>query len=184
MPVIDALKFLTNLSYDVLGYCLLEALSPSRAKNKEGFSVVRTNIAALSFEYFLGFDRNSITNFTFEQMLLPNRPRTKHDGSTIAPWLQSLASFTGAICKKYPLELIPLLQYIANQLKSKQSLDLLLLKEIVQKMTGIEAAEEMTSEQLDAMGGGELLRGEVHKYYQIQPVTCGIDHNYSYCILS
>ena len=28
-PVIDALKFLTSLSYDVLGYCLLEALSPS-----------------------------------------------------------------------------------------------------------------------------------------------------------
>lgn len=41
------------------------------------------------------------------------------------------------------------------------SLDLLILKEIVQKMAGIEAAEEMTSEQLDAMSGGELLRGEV-----------------------
>ena len=65
------------------------------------------------------------------------------------------------MCKKYPIELVPLLQYISNQLKANQSLDLLLLKEIVQKMTGIEAAEEMTTEQLDAMGGGELLRGEV-----------------------
>lgn len=94
-------------------------------------------------------------------MLMPNRPRTKHDGSTIAPWLQNLSSFTGAICKKYTLELVPVLQYISNQLKSKQGLDLLLLKEIVQKMTGIEAAEEMTAEQLDAMAGGEQLRGEV-----------------------
>lgn len=28
-------------------------------------------------------------------------------------------------------------------------------------MAGIEAAEEMTPEQLDAMAGGELLKGEV-----------------------
>lgn len=41
------------------------------------------------------------------------------------------------------------------------SLDLLILKEIVQKMAGIEAAEEMTPEQLEAMAGGELLKGEV-----------------------
>lgn len=96
-------------------------------------------------------------------MLMPNRSRTKHDGSTISPWLQSLCSFTGAICKKYAIELVPLLQYVANQLKSKQSLDLLLLKEIVQKMSNIEAAEEITNEQLDAMSGGEILRGEVAK---------------------
>lgn len=37
----------------------------------------------------------------------------------------------------------------------------MILKEIVQKMAGIEAAEEMTSEQLEAMAGGELLKGEV-----------------------
>lgn len=41
------------------------------------------------------------------------------------------------------------------------SLDLLILKEVCQKMTGIEATEVMTSEQLDAMAGGELLRSEV-----------------------
>lgn len=45
------------------------------------------------------------------------------------------------------------------------SLDLLILKEIVQKMAGIEAAEEMTPDQLDAMAGGELLKGEVRHNY-------------------
>lgn len=44
------------------------------------------------------------------------------------------------------------------------SQDLLILKEIVQKMAGIEAAEEMTAEQLDAMAGGDLLKGEVSTY--------------------
>lgn len=32
-------------------------------------------------------------------------------------------------------------------------------------MTGIEAAEEMTAEQISAMCGGELLRGEVRYTY-------------------
>ena len=41
------------------------------------------------------------------------------------------------------------------------SLDLLILKEIVKKMAGIEASEELTSDQLDAMAGGDLLRIEV-----------------------
>lgn len=49
-----------------------------------------------------------------------------------------------------------------NILKSVSSLDLLILKEIVQKMAGIEAAEEMTSDQLDAMAGGDLLKNEVN----------------------
>lgn len=39
-PVIDALKFLTSLCYDVLGYCLLEALSPSNNSTSGSMSVV------------------------------------------------------------------------------------------------------------------------------------------------
>lgn len=42
-------------------------------------------------------------------------------------------------------------------------MDLLILKEIVQKMAGVETVEEMTNEQLNALCGGELLRGEVRK---------------------
>lgn len=41
------------------------------------------------------------------------------------------------------------------------SFDLLVLNEIVQKMAGIEAADEMTNEQMEAMAGGDLLKGEV-----------------------
>lgn len=40
-------------------------------------------------------------------------------------------------------------------------MDLLILKEVCQKMTGVDASEEMTTEQLEAMAGGELLRNEV-----------------------
>ena len=68
----------------------------------------------------------------------------------------------------YSIDLTGILQYVANQLKSKKSLDLLILKEMVLKMGGIEAAEEMTNEQIDAMAGGDLLRQEAGSFSQIK----------------
>ncbi|RZF48549.1 hypothetical protein LSTR_LSTR011164 [Laodelphax striatellus] len=126
VPVVDSLKYLTSMSYDILGYCLVEALA------------------------------------------LSERNRFKHDGTSISLWLQSLASFSGFIFKKYNVELTGLLQYLANQLKMKKSLDLLILKEIVTKMAGIDTADEMTVNQLEAMAGGELLRGEAGYFSQIR----------------
>jgi THO complex subunit 2 len=123
-PVVDALRFLTSLSYDVLGYCVIEALVTS---GKERFKY-----------------------------------------GILSDWLQSLANFCGAIYKKYSIELSGLMQYICNQLKAHKSLDLLILKEIVQKMVGIEAVEEMTNEQLSAMCGGELLKGEAGYFSQVR----------------
>jgi len=49
-----------------------------------------------------------------------DRDRFKHDGTSISLWLQSLASFCGAIFKKYNIELTGLLQYVANQLKAQK----------------------------------------------------------------
>ncbi|XP_068150279.1 THO complex subunit 2 [Drosophila tropicalis] len=125
-PVCDMLKYLTALSFDCLGYCIIESLT------------------------------------------LTGRLRFKDDGTSLSLWLQSLASFCGAIYKKYGIELSGLLQYVANQLKSQKSLDLLILREIVHKMAGVESCEEMTNDQLQAMCGGEQLRGEAGYFSQVR----------------
>ncbi|XP_040855946.1 THO complex subunit 2 isoform X1 [Ochotona curzoniae] len=125
-PVVDSLKYLTSLNYDVLAYCIIEALAN------------------------------------------PEKERMKHDDTTISNWLQSLASFCGAVFRKYPIDLAGLLQYVANQLKAGKSFDLLILKEVVQKMAGIEITEEMTMEQLEAMTGGEQLKAEGGYFGQIR----------------
>ncbi|XP_059959819.1 THO complex subunit 2-like [Mesoplodon densirostris] len=125
-PVVDSLKYLTSLNYDVLAYCIIEALAN------------------------------------------PEKERMKHDDTTISSWLQSLASFCGAVFCKYPIDLAGLLQYVANQLKAGKSCDLLILKEVVQKMAGIEIIEEMTMEQLEAMTGGEQLKAEGGYFGQIR----------------
>ena len=65
--------------------------------------------------------------------------------------------------RKYSIELTGLLQYVGNQLKAGKNFDLLVLKEVVQKMSGIEISEEVTSAQLEALAGGELLKAEVRR---------------------
>ena len=127
-PVVDTLKYLTSLSYDILLYCVIEALAN------------------------------------------PEKEQMKTDGTTISDWLQSLANFCGTVCKKYSIDLGGLLQYVANKLKSGNSLDLLLLKEVVQKMSGIEANVEVTDDQLFALSGGEMLRTEGGYFGQIRNV--------------
>lgn len=78
------------------------------------------------------------------------------------PFFSGLAVFCGTVFRKYSIELTGLLQYVANQLKAGKSFDLLVLKEVVQKMSGIEISEEVTAAQLEALSGGELLRAEVN----------------------
>lgn len=98
------------------------------------------------------------------------KEQSKHEGTSISPWLISLANFCGSVVKKYSIELPGLLQFIANQLKLGKCLDLLILKEIVQKMTGIETTEEMTEEQLEALSGGELLKSEGGTFNQVRNI--------------
>ncbi|XP_038598731.1 THO complex subunit 2-like [Tachyglossus aculeatus] len=76
--------------------------------------------------------------------------------------------FCDAVFHKYPVELASLLQYVANQLKARKSFGLLILKEVVQKMAGIEITEEMTMEQLEAMTGGEQSKAEGGYFGQIR----------------
>lgn len=66
----------------------------------------------------------------------------------ISTWLQSLSSFCGAVYKKYPIDLGGILQFVANQLKAEKSIDLLIMREIVQKMGGTDTLEDLTPDQV------------------------------------
>lgn len=51
--------------------------------------------------------------------------------------------------------------------KDGQSIDLLVLKELIAKMGGIEIIEELSDAQIEAQGGGETLRAEVlHNFFR------------------
>jgi len=61
---------------------------------------------------------------------------------------------------------------VLNLLVFSTSFDLLVLKEVVQKMSGVETSEDMTLSQLEALAGGELLKAEVHTSILFLPPYC------------
>jgi THO complex subunit 2 len=68
--------------------------------------------------------------------------------------------FCGTLYRKYNVDLNGILQYVVNQLKHGNNLDLILIKELIQKMASIESLEELSENQVLAYAGGEILRAE------------------------
>ena len=113
-----------------------------------------------AFKYLtpLGYD---VLTFVVIEKLAEGREKLKDDGQNVSLWLSALATFCGHLAKKYSaIELSALLQYLVNTLKDNQSLDLLVLKELITRMTGKESLEDMSDAQVEAMAGGETLRSE------------------------
>ncbi|GAA5837682.1 hypothetical protein JCM3766R1_000555 [Sporobolomyces carnicolor] len=127
LPVIDAARYLTDLGYDVLAYCVLDALSGTRNKTKE-------------------------------------------DGTSVAMWLSGIASFTGQLYRRWAnmaTSLPTILQYLVNQLVAGNSKDLIVLRELISRMTAIEPFADLSDAQVLSLAGGRYLRNEVFQQTDI-----------------
>jgi THO complex subunit 2 len=91
----------------------------------------------------------------------PEKDRTKQDGTSVSQWLQSLAAFTGTLYWRYAMmDCTSVLQYIANQLKENNVKDLVLVRELILKMSGIEPLANLSDSQIGALTGGRILSME------------------------
>ncbi|KAL3502101.1 hypothetical protein ACH5RR_036550 [Cinchona calisaya] len=112
-----------------------------------------------AFKYLTQLEYDILEYVVIERLAQAGREKLKDDGLNLSDWLQSLASFWGHLCKKYPsMELRGLFQYLVNQLKKGNGIELVLLQELVQQMANVHYTENMTEEQLDAMAGSDTLR--------------------------
>ncbi|KAA8529838.1 hypothetical protein F0562_034393 [Nyssa sinensis] len=112
-----------------------------------------------AFKYLTQLEYDVLEYVVIERLAQVGREKLKDDGINLSDWLQSLASFWGHLCKKYPsMELRGLFQYLVNQLKKGNGIELVLLQELIQQMANVQYTENMTEEQLDAMAGSETLR--------------------------
>lgn len=87
----------------------------------------------------------------------------------MAGWLQNLAVFSGALYKRYShADLTPLLRYIVAQLLEDNTLDLVLLSELLQKMAGLESHENIAEHQMLSTAGGPLLSNKATTAHQLK----------------
>ena len=63
-----------------------------------------------SFKYLTSLSFDVLSYSIIEALNNPEKDRTKHDGTSISLWLQSLSNFCGAVYKKYNIDLTGILQ--------------------------------------------------------------------------
>ncbi|TBU49613.1 transcription factor/nuclear export subunit protein 2-domain-containing protein [Dichomitus squalens] len=115
-------------------------------------------IQSLNYVTLMGFD--VLVYIILDAFANPNKERVKDDGVNISDWLQSLASFTGMLFRRYSADLTPLLTYVVHQLQNGQTTEIVVFRELIWKMAGIEPLPSLSDSQIAAMAGGPTLRIE------------------------
>jgi THO complex subunit 2 len=117
--IVDALRYSTQLSRDVMAYLMIVQLQKQEGKLKKGD-----------------------TNYS--------------------QWFSSLSRFVATFYKRYPhTELKALFHYLLGRLSQGDSLDLLVLKDLLAMMGGCETLLELSSVQLEGLAGGRILKSHV-----------------------
>ena len=113
-----------------------------------------------SARYLTPFGYDVLAYSLLDALSNPEKERTKSDGTNISLWLQGLATFAGTLCKRWNIDVSFILQYILNQLRDGNPKDLVVLRELISKMTGIEPVSDLSDSQVVALGGGRTLQSE------------------------
>jgi THO complex subunit 2 len=104
----------------------------------------------------------------------PDKERVKDDGVNLTDWLQNLSSFAAMVMHRYTTqELTQLLKYIVHQLSNRQTTEIVVLQDLIGKMSGIEPLPSMSDYQVAAMSGGPMLRIEA-----VAPAQRGSQQNW------
>ncbi|KAL8960243.1 MAG: hypothetical protein Q9193_003018 [Seirophora villosa] len=89
------------------------------------------------------------------------KSRVQADGMLTSHWLQSLTTLISMVYKRFAvMSPLPMLQYVFDQLTRGNSVDLIVLEEIVTAMGGIVSDTNFNDAQVEAMAGGELLQAQ------------------------
>ena len=121
VPIVGSLKYLSSLSFDVLSFVMVKALSSERSK---------INL---------------------------------RDGINASHWLDSLAKFCGAVCRKhFSIELQGVLSFVVQRLKANEALDIVILIQLLTAMTGVQTSDPTVcgEAELEAQAGGLHLQME------------------------
>lgn len=109
--------------------------------------------------YFSALGYDVLTWCLINSLSGQGKDRMQEDGMLTSPWLQYLSQFVASLFFKYNfINPSPVLQYLAHQLKLKDSTDLEMFDQVLAEMTGIRSDMMFNDTQVLAMAGGEQLQ--------------------------
>lgn len=94
----------------VLGYMLTQA--------QQWDNLIGPVVDSLKFLTSLSYD--CLAFCVVEALSTQRKDRLQDDGVTVSGWLKSIASFCGAVFKKYNIDLTGLLALLANKIKDQK----------------------------------------------------------------
>lgn len=109
----------------------------------------------------LGWD---VMPYVIMTQLSAGRGTMQKDGLNDSKWLQSLSLFTAKLCKRYSnMSSHPLIVFLLKQLHTGNLNNVLLLRDLISQMAGITQFSNLSSQQVEMLGGGNHLRRIVFK---------------------
>ncbi|CAK9291840.1 unnamed protein product [Gordionus sp. m RMFG-2023] len=166
-PVIDTLRYITSLSFDILMYCLLESLCRGRSLSTSitaGPILDRdawfSNACSFAGSVVKKYAACDVTGLLYYAV----------NGLKVAAF--SGTGFRGPVTdlnESGKTEIEPGETENLSRTSQRGSELLLVLKELVHKMSGIEMNDTAsTREQIEALSGGDLLKSEAGYFSQIR----------------
>lgn len=114
-----------------------------------------------ALRYSTDLSRDVLSNL-FVLQLQKEGLKLKKGDTHYTLWFASLAKFISLFYSRYPdTEVRGLLHFLLSRLQRGQSLDLHVLQNLLGKMGRCETLLEMTTQQLEALAGGRVLRNEM-----------------------
>lgn len=115
--------------------------------------------------YFNNYGWDTLTLAILMRLTAAGRSNIQDDGLNERQWIQSLASFIGKICHRYPnaIDLKTLVTFLLKSLHNKENLGLIVLKEIFISMGGIQTIADLTLKQIDMINCGSSLEKVVYR---------------------
>ncbi|EDK42831.1 hypothetical protein LELG_01009 [Lodderomyces elongisporus NRRL YB-4239] len=97
--------------------------------------------------------------------LSSDRNASQDNGMIDRQWLQSLASFIGKICQRYPkaIDIKTILSYLIKSFYAGERTGILVLKEMLSSMGGIQSSSDLTLRQIDMISSGSSLLKMVYR---------------------
>lgn len=118
--------------------------------------------AVEALKYSSDLSRDAMAYCLVSQLKAKSDHKMKEGDTNYSQWFASLSKFIGVYYGRYPsTELKGLLFYLLRSFSEGQSLDLLVLKDLLVLMGGCDTLLDVSQVQLEGLSAGKALRAEV-----------------------
>ncbi|KAJ9628591.1 THO2 plays a role in transcriptional elongation [Taxawa tesnikishii (nom. ined.)] len=148
-------RALAKIAYSNPGIAMRTAIQQLQSYT----NIIDVVVECTRYFTYLGYD--VLTWTLLNSLTGAGRDRVQADGMLTSPWLRALATFAGAVFKRYSTtDPSPVLQYVASELQNGNTTDLEVLEQIITSMAGIRSDMTLNDTQVLAMAGGDVLQAQ------------------------